>query len=298
LVFIFLIAYLNGESVGLLLTHVSETLLNLSTCSYVNFIFYSTKINGNDIDPRKRLYVLDELDCIINRLKDRRLKELEKDKITVIPDEDPHQNQQSNQLYGYQHKISNNQNYNKNNLQSNYPNNLNRNGQVQNDDDFEGVTLDTLLTIMDGCVVLNGPIFMATTNYIDLIDKSLTRPGRFDICLNLGNSKADIIEQIINHFAKKHKSSKKIKNKKNKKHSSSISTVKSSKSYDEYSYCNKMTDEQRSIIYQCSEFNGCPVWSPAKISQICLFYIDEINYYDKVLEHLKNNYDNECKLLN
>lgn len=51
------------------------------------------------------------------------------------------------------------------------------------------------------------------------------------------------------------------------------------------------------MIKKYSVFNDKYVWSPAKISQICLFYVDSPNYYDDVVRELVAQYNEEIKLL-
>ena len=203
-------------------------------------IFYGSKINGADCDFSKRIYVLDELDAILNIIKDRKLKE--KDKECCLYTEDS--NQQNNQ-----NKI----NYNKNNhIQSSY-NHLNRQNQqlstINDNEDFDGVRLEDLLTIMDGCVEQDGPIFIATTNYIDLIDKALKRPGRFDICLHLDNADNEIIEQIIEHFGKKHTY---LLDKKHKHKQSKLSSELKISNGNH----NKLTNEQKNLLQKYYKYNG------------------------------------------
>lgn len=232
----------------------------------LNDIFYNTKINGIDIQPHDRLYILDELDLILEKITDRKLKELNKEK---------------NDVKNVPYQI---QNTPYNNLNINYPNNANYQAHSQNPNsmpncyDDDGVTLEHLLTIMDGCVEQNGSLFMATTNHLHLIDKALTRPGRFDICLCLDNSNAETIEQIIEHFASKHPASK-------EKISASASGSK------------KITKEIHDKIKKYSKFDGRNVWSPAKITQICLSHIDSENYYDKIVKSLELEYEEQIKLL-
>ena len=194
-------------------------------------IFFGHKINGTNMEFKKRIIVLDELDCIIDNIKDRKLLE-PNFKINTI----------------------------------NYPT-----------DDVENITLETLLTMMDGCVEQFGTMIIATTNYIDRLDKSLVRPGRFDICLGLDNSSPEIIIQIINHFSPI------------SPNNSSSSTKTSTKIFLSETHIQK--------INKYSSWNGCYVWSPAKISQICLFNLNENNYFDKIIAHLEKHYDEECFLL-
>lgn len=48
------------------------------------------------------------------------------------------------------------------------------------------ITIDALLTVLDGVVEVRGRCVIATTNYIDRIDSALIREGRFDHKINLG----------------------------------------------------------------------------------------------------------------
>jgi hypothetical protein len=60
---------------------------------------------------------------------------------------------------------------------------------------------------------------------------------------------------------------------------------------------NHLTSAHIEEIDKYSTCNGKLVWSPAKISQICLFHIDSPAYYDNVVDDLKKYYNDECKLL-
>ena len=61
---------------------------------------------------------------------------------------------------------------------------LEREDKSEKNDNGE-LTLSHLLNILDGTLTRDDMIFIATTNYIDKIDKALKRPGRFDITINL-----------------------------------------------------------------------------------------------------------------
>lgn len=57
--------------------------------------------------------------------------------------------------------------------------------EINSDDVEDKLTLSHLLNILDGTLSRDDMIFIATTNYIDKLDKALIRPGRFDICIHL-----------------------------------------------------------------------------------------------------------------
>lgn len=236
---------------------VDISLGKIRTFKELSDIFYNKKINGIEIPFTKRLYIIDELDLILDKIKDRKLVNLNN------LDNIEHATNKPNLNYNQNQTIKINQNDNK----------ISKDSENQN----EGILLEHLLTILDGTVELSGSMFIATTNYIDLIDKALIRPGRFDICLYLDNSNTNIILEMIQHFSQKYQQ-------KNINKSNSIKY--------------KISNKQINLITQYSTFNNKNVWSPAKISQICLTHIDSDNYYDDVIANLKKEYEDQCKLLN
>ncbi len=75
----------------------------------------------------------------------------------------------------------------------------------KNDSMYNSIVVNTLLTEMDGFTKQDEPIFvLAATNYAEVLDKALTRPGRFDetIICDLPNKSAR--KQFLDLFVKKH----------------------------------------------------------------------------------------------
>lgn len=226
-------------------------------------IFYDPKINGLEVPQQRRMYVFEEFDCIIETLKERNIKYLTSNNISQTG------------------IIDNSQNYSQNNQSINnvqpvgnigYASMMSR-GPMQNGNSTEQdspVSLDSLLNLLDGCIEHHGPIFIITTNHINKIDKALIRPGRFDIHLHLDNSTSEIIVDMIKHFY-------------NKKYRPIISL--------------SISDEQFDRINKISTFEDKYIWSPAKITQICLTYIDSTDYVDSIIKHMEDNYDKEKALI-
>lgn len=254
-------------------------LTKIKTQKELSDIFYGNKINGVEIGLNKRLYVFEEFDCIIDRLKDRKLFK----NITLISNEDKTFSDKNNL-----ENLKNSSNYYTDKIKTN---NFNENNSIKEIDD-DVINLDSLLCLLDGTVELSGSMFIATTNYIDLIDKALIRPGRFDCCVEFDNASEEIIIQMINHFSDKNL--QKLKNKKKHLSTSNISTNKTTSTTE---YFNELSQQQIEVIKKYSTFNGKYVWSPAKISHICLFHMGSINYYDDVINDIVKQYDDECKLL-
>lgn len=59
------------------------------------------------------------------------------------------------------------------------------------------LTLDTMLTVLDGVEEVRGRVIVANTNYIDRIDPALLREGRFDIKLHLTEFNDDETKELL-----------------------------------------------------------------------------------------------------
>lgn len=65
------------------------------------------------------------------------------------------------------------------------------------------LTLDTVLTVLDGVKELRGRVIIATTNYINKIDSALLRAGRFDLKIHLRKFEdAEIKDMLMQMFKK------------------------------------------------------------------------------------------------
>jgi hypothetical protein len=60
-----------------------------------------------------------------------------------------------------------------------------------------GLTLDSILTLLDGVYEMRGRVIVASTNFINRIDKALLRPGRFDVVLELGEMEEWEVKGLI-----------------------------------------------------------------------------------------------------
>jgi SpoVK/Ycf46/Vps4 family AAA+-type ATPase len=59
------------------------------------------------------------------------------------------------------------------------------------------LTLDTILTVLDGVNEHRGRVIIATTNHLDKIDPALMRAGRFDLKINLGKFNCEEIREML-----------------------------------------------------------------------------------------------------
>jgi len=73
------------------------------------------------------------------------------------------------------------------------------------------ITLDDILNLWDGIEETPGRIMVITTNHYDKLDKALTRPGRIDVPVNMGNCSHEMIKDIYKHLYEVEPDMKKIK---------------------------------------------------------------------------------------
>ncbi len=227
--------------------------LNLSRIKHYKELkaaFQEIKINGNEVSQDKRIYVFEEFDCILDKVKQRTLEST---------------------------NIESNNNNNKTVIiEKTFDEITFQPKQIIKEEpinDNSPITLETLLNCIDGTLEANGYIICLTTNFIDKIDKALIRPGRFDCHIHLDNTTPKIILQMINHFYNKNK-----------------------EKVTEKEFIPNYNDVLNRIT-KLSYSNGKPVWSPAKITQICLSYMDDLDYLEKIITYMTENYEEEIKLL-
>ena len=147
---------------------------SIKTSEQFNALFKAT--DKHDEDYQKLVYVLDEFDCIKGVVRNREkydeneaneetkqaseIKELKERRLRILQIEKTGDNKDN--LAAELSKIDK---------------------EIQDIEDT--LTLDTILTTLDGVVEHTGRVIIAATNHIELIDPALVREGRFDIKLKL-----------------------------------------------------------------------------------------------------------------
>ena len=147
----------------------SVPLKNVCTTEDLMKVFYGVKINERKIPVRRRLYVLEDIDCadfketVLRRDKKERMVEETKtvvkgpDGIVAMMDEPPR-----NRL-----------------------------------------TLASLLEVFDGVMEVPGRMMVITTNHPEKLDKALIRPGRIDLNLEFGKCSNKDVADIYKNFYNK-----------------------------------------------------------------------------------------------
>jgi hypothetical protein len=70
------------------------------------------------------------------------------------------------------------------------------------DTDFKGVTMDTLLNVLDGVLSPHGCIFILTTNHLENLGEAVIRPGRVDATYSITYLVDEQLERLCRKFMK------------------------------------------------------------------------------------------------
>ena len=165
------------------------------TQTQMNNLFFSDRININDssdtyiIPQDKRLYSIEEIDCMSDLVLDRSIKDNVKNNIVEIENENRFENDPFEEL---EHTSGNAPNINKVKKLTDKLNNMRSNS--------EKLTLGFLLNLLDGVLEVPGRILIMTTNYPEKLDKALIRPGRIDLILDFKKTTRATIIEMYKHF--------------------------------------------------------------------------------------------------
>lgn len=164
---------------------INMYLTDNTTKTQLRNLFYDDKLsiektNGVTdfltIPCNKRIYVIEDIDCLSNVIIDRSIKEQE-DKMKKEKEE---KEKEENMKKG------------KNNVALDIlPDNV-----VKSD---ESLNLSFLLNLFDGVLETPGRILIISSNFPERIDKALIRPGRIDLNIKFGYCSSDTIKQMISH---------------------------------------------------------------------------------------------------
>jgi AAA+ superfamily predicted ATPase len=129
----------------------------------------------------KYVYVLDEFDCVQGAIYDRSMSHECKERTNPLKE------LKDRQLNLLSMSDKNNDHINKELAEINK--------EIK---DYENrLTLDTILTVLDGTIEQRNRVIIAITNHVDRIDPALKRPGRFDINIELKEFNSDEIREIL-----------------------------------------------------------------------------------------------------
>lgn len=200
----------------------------------LNNLFFSEKIHIENEDGMKlcftipldkRIYVLEDVDCLTDvvlsrKLKDGTLSEISSEVQSEKVEENKTNYQNSHQLPDTSNSRSNlpsnlpsklepfssNDPFKNNFASTNGSMNISSNLNNKKDDKQESETddillnLSFLLNLFDGILETPNRILIMTSNYPERLDDALIRPGRIDLAIEFGKCKMETVKEMFYEF--------------------------------------------------------------------------------------------------
>ena len=176
-------------------------------------LFYSERIKIRDgasnedviVPLSKRIYVIEDIDCLTDIVLDRRLKEIkDKDKIqsnsnktSSSSSSDSEKSEEDEYTTGYKPKQAKGGYSGYGGYSSSQ---TSRQIVKSTTEDTGELNLSFLLNLLDGVLETPGRILIMTSNYPEKLDSALIRPGRVDINMRLGYCTKEMLENMYNDF--------------------------------------------------------------------------------------------------
>jgi len=159
---------------------IDMPLTKIDNCRDLMNIFYGEEINGKKIPMNKRIYLFEDIDTIIDVLKERETKE--KDTSTNAANADKEEKVILLQALMSKKGVSNSE--------------YSKNGKNSGDK----LNLGFFLNLIDGVLETPGRILIISTNYPEKLDRALVRPGRIDMKIHMTKCSKQMIRNIIGHY--------------------------------------------------------------------------------------------------
>lgn len=170
---------------------ININLAGIGTRKQLKKLFYDDRLmaqrdtNANPtvyyIPVEKRLYVIEDMDCLDGILDNRAYKTQSNDQaqqIQKLQTQIEAQAKKSNGAYG-------------------------GNGNALDDDidqDDDALDLATVLNVLDGTLETPGRMIIITTNYPERLDPALVRPGRIDMIVHYRKASRDVVKRMFEAF--------------------------------------------------------------------------------------------------
>jgi hypothetical protein len=190
------------------------------TQTQMNNLFFNERIHINDttdtyiIPQNKRIYSIEEVDCMsdivldrgMNVIKTQRTTKISKiiDDISIdntnkelenVEDTDPFELLKTSFPDKEQQYLSDNQDIHNTNRGQSFQKKMDL---IKNNS--EKLTLGFLLNLLDGVLEVPDRILVMTTNYPEKLDRALIRPGRIDLILDFKKTTRETIIDMFRHF--------------------------------------------------------------------------------------------------
>jgi SpoVK/Ycf46/Vps4 family AAA+-type ATPase len=142
-------------------------------------IFYGEEINGKKIPMNKRIYLFEDIDTIIDILKEREVKEKDSSANQVV-NADKEEKAMLLQALMSKKGVAN--------------------SEKSKNNSADKLNLGFFLNLIDGVLETPGRILIISTNYPEKLDRALVRPGRIDMKIHMEKCSKQMIGDIIKHY--------------------------------------------------------------------------------------------------
>ncbi len=183
---------------------INVRLTEFTSTTQIDNLFFNEIINVNQngrteqliIPIDKRIYVFEDVDCQSKLFLDRELGLLSEDEKKLMRIEARKKEVIEEELK----KIESKMNKKNTGFDSQYNSNSNNSNSNNNTRVNTGLSLSYILNILDGILETPGRIIIMTSNYPDILDRALIRPGRIDLISKFTNCSHDMVVELIEKF--------------------------------------------------------------------------------------------------
>jgi DNA polymerase III delta prime subunit len=146
------------------------------------YVLQNGKTESYNIPLDERIYVIEDIDCLTDVVKDRNIE---------TKGEDRREKENKNEMLPIT-------GYSDNRIMGSKISNDNTLGVKQ--ETSEGLTLSFVLNLLDGILETPGRILIVTTNKPETLDKAFIRPGRIDLNVEVGYCTLEMIKEMFMFF--------------------------------------------------------------------------------------------------
>lgn len=159
---------------------IDVPLTKIDNCRDLMNIFYGEEINGKKIPMNKRIYLFEDIDTILDVLKEREVKE----KDVPVTNADKEEKAMLLQALMSKKGVVN--------------------SEKGKNNSADKLNLGFFLNLIDGVLETPGRILIISTNYPEKLDRALVRPGRIDMKIHMEKCSKEMIGDIIYHYYEEH----------------------------------------------------------------------------------------------
>ena len=160
---------------------IDVSLSKIENCRDLMQIFYSDEINGKKIPMHKRLYLFEDIDSILDVLKERSAAAAAAATATAKAGVD-NSSSSSSGCEGGVVKLAS------------------KKGGKGAAAVSDKLNLGFFLNLLDGVLETPGRILIISTNYPEKLDRALVRPGRVDLKIHMDKCSPTMIRDIFHHY--------------------------------------------------------------------------------------------------